>query len=270
MTFAHPHFIRGDKQRCLRMRSIVKKPVLLRQLASDDISSTARVPPRFHPAAINSLVQHHHPLGLNALGHQQQSYGIINMAHPQVANLSALSSPLLVQLNKGQGLYPANGFIVRRGGNDGTMIAPPPSSYYWAPSSLQLHSTVPNPFPATSSAPVAFKPRTTMQHDLETLHRQRQQELVPVILGGINDGTRIGSYNQALLPGVQPVAAAVGYHRGIDTVRRLTSTTPGSFNVAVLTLASQMMKSDPSMEPRRALEIAKMCLPEPGTFGSLP
>jgi hypothetical protein len=93
---------------------------------------------------------------------------------------------------------------------------------------------------------------------------------VSLILCGINDGTRIGSYNQALLPGVQSVAAAVGYHHEMDTVGRLTSTTPGSFNVAVLTLASQMMKSDPSMEPRRALEIAKMCLPEPGTFGSLP
>ena len=268
MTFAHPHFIRGDKQRCLLMRSIVKKPVLLRQLASDGISSTAHVPPRFHPATINnSLVQHHHPLGLNTLGHQQQSYGMINMAHQQVANLPALS-PLLAQLNQGQGLYPANGFI-RRGGNDGTTITPPPSSY-WAPSSLQLHSTVPNPFSATSSAPVAFKP--TMQNDLETLHRQRQQELLPQILSGIHDGTRIGSYNQALLSSIQPAAAAaaVGYHHGIDTVGRLASTTPGSFNVAVVTLASQMMKSDPSMEPWRAIELAKMCLPEPGTFGSLP
>jgi len=127
------------------------------------------------------------------------------------------------------------------------------------------------------------------------LVQQRQEELVlrHILRDRINDGTTsdsrllppaaaaapvVPSYNQPsmMIPGQQPdtslgflvAGARFGQHHDAADFGRLTTTTPDNIMnavsmemPAVVALASQIMKSNPGIEPWRALKLAKICLP---------
>jgi hypothetical protein len=172
------------------------------------------------------------------------------------------------------------------------------------PTSLQISATaVSNRFPAamTSTTTSCSTTRNSrggsgLHHSAEILERlllqQRQQDgMVRYILVRINDGTiaaaslppaalaSLPPLNQpSMQPGQSaaalgsPAGACFGYHHA-DFCRRLTAT--ASMNVVdhggdmwvVAVLASQIMKSNPGIEPSRAIELAKKCcLPGHDTF----
>jgi len=125
------------------------------------------------------------------------------------------------------------------------------------------------------------------------LQQQRQVEMVRHILVRIIDRTIAAASSSlppaalaSLPPQIQaslqprqsapvlgsPAGARFGYHHA-DFGRRLTTT--GNMNVVddpggdvwvVAVLASQIMKSNPGIEPSRAIELAKKCLPGHDTF----
>jgi hypothetical protein len=264
MIFMHPNFVRGDRKRCLLMRSIVKRPMSTstslrkssqhgvegRVVVKDVPVDAERYP--YSPAiSINSL----HAFGSSALclGQQEQSVTPI-MAH---------------QVN----ILPVSSYL-------------PNMAYqemYNCPSSTtqqEISSRV-------ASTSEVFETSSRMQHHseiLDQLLQQRRQELVRQILSvGMKDGSRavdrvlpaamalLPHYSQPLPIWPQPAAmgpppscTSFGHYSNFLLGRLMTT---GSVNVTpldtpvVVLLASHIMKNNPSMEPWRALELAKKSLP---------
>jgi len=289
MTFMHPNFIRGDKQRCLLMRSIVKRPPVsstfsLRQSSQNKMAILQQQPqmgrvvvevPTVHRCYYPTNSNTQQAFGSSGLGQQQQSVSSPGLAL-QVVPIVLPPLSLAVQNLAYQGLH----------------------------SSLQQFSTSTIPTnrlsaAVASSAPVPRETTSNImrQHPSGILERillqQRQEELVRRILDRIDDGTTADTnpvqpaallppHNQPrMMPPGQSTAvlgslvagASFGQHHDAD-FGRLT-TTGNIMNVvavempAVVVLAFQIMKSNPGIEPWRALELAKKCLPGHDTFGSL-
>jgi len=293
MTFMHPNFIRGDKQRCLLMRSIVKKPasislghqasskhemarhLLMQQRRPQMGRGVVEVPTLQHCYYYPTNSNTQQAFGSSGLGQQQQSVSSPGLAL-QVVPIVLPPLSLAVQNLAYQGLH----------------------------SSLQQFSTSTIPTNRLSAAVASSAPvprettsNTMRQHRSEILERillqQRQVELVRRILDRIDDGTTADTnpvqpaallppHNQPrMMPPGQSTAvlgslvagASFGQHHDAD-FGRLT-TTGNIMNVvavempAVVVLAFQIMKSNPGIEPWRALELAKKCLPGHDTFGSL-
>jgi len=266
MIFMHPNFVRGERKRCLLMRSIVKRPVStstsLRKSSQHGIEDCVAVKedvpadavhlnPNPPAISINSL----HAFGSSALhlGQQEQS------ATPSMAQQITI--------------LPASSFLQNLAYQE----------LYHCP-----FTTLQEIISRTASASAVFETSSRMQHHsdiLDQLVQQRRQELVRQILSvGMNDGSwageRVLSAAMTLLPhhsqplplwpqpaavGPPPSGTSFGYHsnRADFLLGRLTTTgnvtrlnTP-----VVLLLASRIMKSNPSMEPWRALELAKKSLP---------
>jgi hypothetical protein len=288
MTFMHPNFIRGDKQRCNLMRSIVKKPV---STSLQGHQASAK-----HEMAARHLLMQPQP---------QMGRGVVEVPtvhrcyYPTNSNTQhAFGSSVLLRLGQQQVVSS----LPSRLAQQDVPIVPLSLSVL---QNMAYHGIDQFPAAVASSAHVVHETtndsssssssRSSMQHHSEILERilfqHRQEELVRHIFDRINDGTTADSrlplppaaaapalppYNQpSMMPtGQQPATllgslvagASFGQHHYAD-FGRLT-TTGNIMNVvvamempAVVVLASQIMKINPGIEPWRALELAKKCLP---------
>jgi hypothetical protein len=227
----NPNFIRGDKQRCLLMRSIVKKrPVSATRTSSMPRQSSPQqgVSPPMSMIGVQFQIDQqesprvgggggvsmipttttavprttHNPIpqsfGLSALLSGQHPPGV---PHPGLipAKQQHQIHPLLVPLSLN---HSALQNLAYQG-----MILPP---------SLQISTTaaIPSYFMVTTTSGPAIPPISS-QHQSETLLQMRRQELVQQICN----------------------------------------------NNPVVALASQVMRNNPGMDPLRALELAKQYLP---------
>ena len=221
MIFSNPNFIRGNKHRCLLMRSIVNRKPQHQSSSNQAVVPppsrrvgaaagavvdhggfmipAAAADPRFHLARTatnnNNTLQDHHGFSLNvALGHQEQQYAYANMIARQQGKVQASST-------KGfclPALSPHADLL--------TLMYPPTigtssSSTYWTIPTSQQHPVVPQhhpvlivDIPATSASVTAptmsvlFEPRHQHHHNFETttiLSQQQQQS----VAGGINVGS---------------------------------------------------------------------------------
>jgi hypothetical protein len=266
MIFKHPNFVRGERKRCLLMRSIVKRPVSTstslrkslqhgvkgRVTVKDVPADAVHLNP--HPRAISSNSLHAFGSRAHRLGQLEQS------ATPSIAQqITILPASLFLQNLAYQELHHC------------------PST------TLQEISS------RTASASAVFETSSRMQHHSDILYQlvqQRRQELVRRLdgmYGGSRAGERVLSATMALLPhhsqslpiwpqpaavGPPPSGTSYGYQcESADfLLGRLTTTDNVTRldNPVLLLLASHIMKSNPSMEPWRALELAKKSLPGSG------
>ena len=265
LTFMHPNFIRGDKQRCLLMRSIVKKPVRtssLRQSSAHQHGEAA-----LDRAAAIPLHLTHHPTTIQTFGPSVRRLGQLQQS---------VSSPgIAQQASTGTAIHPLS-------------LSVQNLAYQGRPPTLQISTTaIPDRFSSAIASSAPTSSSTSMQHHSagilkRLLVQQRQDELVRHIRDRINDGIMAISMSRPtelalppfdqprMMQPVQPAAVlgsparapSFGHHHANDFGRRLNS---GYMNVAaagsdtpeVAVLAAQIMKSNPGIAPSRAFELAK-------------
>lgn len=217
MIFSNPNFIRGNKHRCLLMRSKVNRKPQQSSLNQAVVPPPSRrvgaaagavvdhgvllIPaaaadPRFHLARTatnhNNTLQDHHGFSLNAaLGHQEQQYAYANLMARQEGIVLVASSTGGCRL---PAFSPDADLL--------TLMYPPtigtsPSSTHRAiPTSHHTSTTISSSphrryLPARTSASftaptmsVLFEPRHQHHHNLETTTTLSQQQS-----GGINVGS---------------------------------------------------------------------------------
>ena len=243
MKFLHPHFIRGDKRRCLLLRSTVNKPLKpLSQPAALPQTGVVDVPPSLNPSTI--------PL------HAFPSNSFVGNTVYR-----APSAPLSYHLQLArQALYPVSGLIVRESvfpsSNSVPLASAIPFTSSWTPSSL-LTSTIPHQIRVTSSPVFNARSLQVMQNENNKKHSNRTQG---------------AAYNHTLPSPGLPAAVSQGIGFGINDSRRFTGSLNeaggGVISLAVVVVASHIIKCDPSMSPERALELAKIYLAGSNLSGS--
>ena len=242
MTFMHPNFIRGDKQRCLLMRSIVKKPV-----SATSISSMRRQ---------SSLQQGVSP-PMSIIGVQFQ---IDQQESPRVG--------------------------VGGGGGGVSMI---PATTAAVP--LTSHNPIPQPFGLNNllfedhhhrGAPHPGLIPAEQQHQIHpllplSLYYQpalqilayQQMYLPPSLQIGTTSTAIPNQFISTTLSGPARISTtSSGQHLQSETVegrllqqmRRQELAQQICNNNPVVALASQVMRSNPGMDPLRAIELAMQWL----------
>ena len=246
MAFMHPNFIRGDKQRCLLMRSIVKKPVSATRTSSMPRQSSLQQgvsPPMSMIGVQFQIDQQENPrVGGGGGGGGGGRVSMIPATTTAVPLTSHNPIPQLFGLNNvlfdhqhhrgvpHPGLIPAeqqhqiHPLLALSLYYQPALQNPAYQSVYLPPS-LQIGTTstaIPNQFIATTlSGPARISTTSSGQHlqsetvEWRLLQQMRRQELAQHICN----------------------------------------------NNPVVALASQVMRSNPGMDPLRAIELAKQCLP---------
>lgn len=240
MIFMHSHFVRGDKKRCLKMRSIVKKPAAQRTQAQDysgmlDANSCG-------PFSSNMLP----PFGSN---------NPYSMGHPYNMN------PMLFPQQARQ-VMPYAG-APNQGGNG---IMHSNSTGMGGPSSLFM----PGQFPQGMTSTDMFEAGLC----LERMERQQERQMQMMNMLNQDDNfpteTAASSFNPSMPPSASSFNPPMPPPASSFNPSLPRTTMPTEFdsnihgnsdirsdNMTEVELASQLLKGDPGMEPRRALELAK-------------
>lgn len=225
MVFMHAHFARGDKKRCLMMRSIVKKPAAQQ------------------PRTIINGANHPAHLSTNML----QRFGS-NSQYGGMGGGAAFNFNMIPPLFPQQARQVSYSGTPNQGGDNGIMNSNgmgrgvPPSLF------------MPNQFPQGMTSTDMFEAGLCLER-MEQRQQQRQNQMMDMLNdnGGNSPAmaaATTSSFNQAMSQQQPQMPISMS-----SEMNGNNSNFGG--DMSQVDLATQILKRDPSMEPWRALELAK-------------
>eukprot|EP00584_Thalassiosira_punctigera_P005023 CAMPEP_0172534668 /NCGR_PEP_ID=MMETSP1067-20121228/6946_1 /TAXON_ID=265564 ORGANISM="Thalassiosira punctigera, Strain Tpunct2005C2" /NCGR_SAMPLE_ID=MMETSP1067 /ASSEMBLY_ACC=CAM_ASM_000444 /LENGTH=390 /DNA_ID=CAMNT_0013319483 /DNA_START=262 /DNA_END=1434 /DNA_ORIENTATION=+ len=239
MTFTHPNFHRGDKQRCMKMRSIVKKqtahPVQPLRLAGMGVDPRLQA---FGLAGTYEAMMGQAGLMGNAaaLAAAQHSlaHQVPRQMYPPSFNQGVVGDGLMNSMNTMN-----HGGCVGLGG---------PASMFSSVSSQYPRAGAMGGMTSTDMFEAGLR-----LEEMEQRQQQRQMQMMGMLNGGGNTAMLNGGGSPALSP-FNPVPPS-----HMPNASNFGGSVGGSMHcMSEMELASEIMKrGEPGMEPWRALELAK-------------
>lgn len=243
MVFMHTHFVRGDKKRCLMMRSIVKKPSTRQQQQGMQASAMMQQY-GMGMGGMNSMVMGGMG-GMNGMGMGMNGMGMsMNGSSMGYMGMGMNGS------NMGMGMFPPTIYH-----SQGRQVSYPSS---------QGSGGDPNQF---SQGTMGGMPNSSDTFDSGRREMMEQQQRQMQMMENMYNGN--GNDPQAPPPFEQDTSSPFnqgGMQQGNDgNMGSDDGNYGGGFDsgnsngegMSEVQIAAQFMKRDPSMEPWRALELAK-------------